>query len=304
MEDREKGNYRRHKSTNSKVRTQQKRQFLRQADAQQDVDSGSARYPYNGKGKSADVTQRGPNIADIELSESDERAQDGGMTAGMDPVQDGKSPTAGRQDKTSTSKLLPKSSSECIRMTPPLSQPASPPRQGLGSVGGYAESRTPYDQPVSTVPTPSERRKLFARIMTTKSEDPHEATIRDDTGSDVDWIHPNILRRCGIKPRKCPEAHFRLFGGETISVSEQVEVRLATKGNRTFVRLFHVSPTGSDEQVVLGREFVDEFGLANKYFAEKLVRDACIVVKMEMTVSDVLKPHSADSGVLHLTNTG
>ncbi|KAK9788200.1 hypothetical protein SCARD494_09952 [Seiridium cardinale] len=153
----------------------------------------------------------------------------------------------------------------------------SPHRDALAS---------PWDSPKASsqsihLQNVDSRRKnqvLCAKILTARSMEPHVVRIQDDTGTDVNWIHPKLVERCGLERERCEAKRFRDFQGRVYGCSERVRVRWAGKENKSIDGWFLVAPGQSTVELVLGNEFVSEYGRANKFCDAEEVGDARILI--------------------------
>ncbi|KAK6079538.1 hypothetical protein SCUP234_05707 [Seiridium cupressi] len=119
---------------------------------------------------------------------------------------------------------------------------------------------------------------LCAKILTAKSTEPHVVRIQDDTGTDVNWIHPKLVERCGLERERCEAKRFRDFQGRFYRCSERVRVRWAGRDNKSIDGWFLVAPGRSTVELVLGNEFVSEYGRADKFCDAEEVGDARILI--------------------------
>ncbi|KAK9415845.1 hypothetical protein SUNI508_10145 [Seiridium unicorne] len=177
----------------------------------------------------------------------------------------------------------------------------SPHRDALAS---------PWDSPKASsqsvnLQNVDSRRKnqvLCAKILTAKSTEPHIVRIQDDTGTDVNWIHPKLVERCGLERERCEAKGFRDFQGRFYRCSERVRVRWAGKDNKSIDGWFLVAPGRSTVELVLGNEFVSEYGRADKFCDAEEVSDARILISdpasTPLTLPVVLHCHWIDMGLV------
>jgi hypothetical protein len=132
--------------------------------------------------------------------------------------------------------------------------------------------------------TGSQKPTLWVKILTVRSRDIHEFMISDDTGTTANWIHPDIVRKCGLTRKKCEARVFDDFQGGTFICHEQVEVRWIGKGDIFFDDVFMVAPQTSGISLLLGEDFVDKRGRAKLHCVEKFAEPAHVVVMKKAKV--------------------
>lgn len=127
---------------------------------------------------------------------------------------------------------------------------------------------------------------LCARILTVKAGEPYLVAARDDTGTPVNWIHPSLVERCGLHREPCAPATFKDFQGGLFECRERIQVRWFGKNKKTREDEFFLAPLGSDVELVLGREFVKQHGLAEAVCEQTSVADARVFVAIRKDVSN------------------
>ncbi|KAH8660567.1 hypothetical protein BX600DRAFT_57796 [Xylariales sp. PMI_506] len=119
---------------------------------------------------------------------------------------------------------------------------------------------------------------LCAKILTATASKPYTARIRDDTGTDVNWIHPDLADACGLEREPCEPRNFRDFQRGMFKCTELVHVRWAGKDNKSIDGIFYVSPRQSAIELVLGEPFVRAHGRAHEFCAVEDVGNARILL--------------------------
>ncbi|KAM0809297.1 hypothetical protein AB5N19_09640 [Seiridium cardinale] len=115
----------------------------------------------------------------------------------------------------------------------------------------------------ASVPSPHHQHDLWGIILTEGGR--QDVRIKDDTGTQVNWIHPNLVKRFKLKIESCNRQTFEDFQGKSFKVEHVVW--FTWMGRRqdkecTYYGEFYIAPERSSIEVVLGEQFVHENGLA------------------------------------------
>ncbi|KAH9904470.1 hypothetical protein F4778DRAFT_732582 [Xylariomycetidae sp. FL2044] len=89
-----------------------------------------------------------------------------------------------------------------------------------------------------------------------------EVRMKDDTGTPVSWIHPDLARRYKLAVESCDMPNFKDFHGKRFDAKEFVWFTWLGRDKVTFCGKFYLAPKRSNIDVVLGEEFVDAHGRA------------------------------------------
>lgn len=135
--------------------------------------------------------------------------------------------------------------------------------------------------------TATKKPMLWAKILVITSPQGHEVKVSDDTGTDVNWIHPQILRKCSIPRVSCQPRIYRDFQGNDYAVTEYVRVRWCGKNENSKEDTFYVAPEASAIGMVFGNNFVRERGRIEDYCSEKLVREMRTFAFRDMRVGSL-----------------
>jgi hypothetical protein len=115
---------------------------------------------------------------------------------------------------------------------------------------------------------------------------PYEVRMTDDTGTPVNWIHPDLVKRFKLELESCETKTFKGMRGKPFKVKEFVWFTWVGRDQKTYSGTFYVAPRESNIDVMLGDEFVKANGRAHDVCApEQVVKDARVFVTSTVKVS-------------------
>ncbi|KAI1342728.1 hypothetical protein F5Y15DRAFT_412412 [Xylariaceae sp. FL0016] len=136
-----------------------------------------------------------------------------------------------------------------------MAAPAILSRNGTPTTSGQHESAPPSRSEVD----------LWGIIVTEKGQR-HDVRVKDDTGTPVNWIHPDLARRFSLKVEKCDRQRFEDFKGNTFKAESCVYFtwfgKSKEKDNASYYGAFYIAPERSSIDMLLGEEFVHTYGFA------------------------------------------
>lgn len=112
---------------------------------------------------------------------------------------------------------------------------------------------------IETVPDP--QTDYWGTIMTDKGQ--HDVRMQDDTGTRVNWIHPDLAKRLKLEVESLSSSDtrgFLNFSGKPVTAKQAVRFTWSGQNNKTYFEQFYIAPAKSDVDVVLGKAFVDKHG--------------------------------------------
>jgi hypothetical protein len=110
--------------------------------------------------------------------------------------------------------------------------------------------------------------------------------VREDTGSFVNWISPAEVNRLAVPVRGIlqPKIYFGLEGQE-YHATQEVTLTLTGHTSKSSHAVFLVAPEGFPVNgVVVGTDFIQQWGHAHVLFPETKEREMMIMVQNRVTV--------------------
>jgi hypothetical protein len=126
----------------------------------------------------------------------------------------------------------------------------------------------------------------MAKTINRQDSSSQYLSIKEDTGSSVNWIHPKWVRKLSLDPSDVEEMHeFAGFDGSTFTPTKQVSLTLTPQRGKTLRDMFFVAPNDFPvDGVIVGTQFVMEFGHIHSRFAEKKAEPMLLMVQSKTTV--------------------
>ncbi|KAI3327645.1 hypothetical protein HD806DRAFT_329314 [Xylariaceae sp. AK1471] len=128
-------------------------------------------------------------------------------------------------------------------------------------------SQIPIPATASTndsAPPKHQQPDMWGTILTEKCG-PRDVRMMDDTGTPVNWIHPDLARRLKLELEECESQRFYDFHQKRYKVKQAVWFSwIGEVDNKTYYGKFYVAPKQSGIDVILGDEFVEANGRASK----------------------------------------
>jgi hypothetical protein len=115
---------------------------------------------------------------------------------------------------------------------------------------------------------------LWAKILTVRHPQGYEVRVKDDSGTDPNWIHPRIVEECEIQQISCSAKRFIDFQGNSFECTKMVRVRWSGKKDNSFDETFYVAPTNSRFDLLFGKIFGKKHGCVQKHCSPKSESDA------------------------------
>jgi hypothetical protein len=125
----------------------------------------------------------------------------------------------------------------------------------------------------------------------------YDVRVKDDTGTPVNWIHPNVVKNCKLDSlaKACPPRFFVNMNGKSFKCEKCVQITWCGRGKNSYEELFFISPEKAPIDMVLGQEFVDKHGRAKDICADSPKNaDARMFVATKMTVSKECSHNSCE----------
>ncbi|KAK8123195.1 hypothetical protein PG984_011865 [Apiospora sp. TS-2023a] len=113
----------------------------------------------------------------------------------------------------------------------------------------------------ATEHSPDHLTDFWGTVMTDNGE--RDVRMKDDTGTPVNWIHPDLAKRLKLEVESLSSSDtrgFLDFSGKTFTAKQAVHFSWSGRKPTTYFEQFYIAPAKSDIQVVLGKAFVDTHG--------------------------------------------
>ncbi|KAF7537672.1 hypothetical protein G7054_g3545 [Neopestalotiopsis clavispora] len=96
----------------------------------------------------------------------------------------------------------------------------------------------------------------------------YDVRVKEDTGTPVNWIHPNVVKNCKLDPlvEARPPRSFVDMNGKRFKCERCVRITWCGRGKNSYMGDFFISPEKAPIDMLLGDEFVTRHGR---------VRDIC-----------------------------
>jgi hypothetical protein len=117
----------------------------------------------------------------------------------------------------------------------------------------------------------------------------HDVRVKEDTGTPVNWIHPDVVRDCNLGPMEeaCAPRCFIDMSGKYFKSERCIWITWCGRSRNTYEELFYVSPRRAPISMVLGEEFVNKNGRVREICADRRkAEDARVFVAASLTVSE------------------
>lgn len=133
---------------------------------------------------------------------------------------------------------------------------------------------------------PCQQPGIWGTILKSKGR-PYDVRMEDDTGTRVNWIHPDLIKRCKLDREDCKTEMFEDFQGNPFKVKEQVWFTwVGRKDDKTYSGVFYPAPRKSRIDVVLGDDFVKANGRSQDVCApERRLGDMRLFAQRSMSAS-------------------
>lgn len=132
----------------------------------------------------------------------------------------------------------------------------------MASSSPPTKAKVTPSKPIEAVETsPDLQTDFWGTIMTDKGQ--HDVRMKDDTGTSVNWIHPDLAKRLKLEVESLGSSDTRAFldfSGKPVTAKQAVRFTWSGRNNKTYFEQFYVAPAKSDIDVVLGKTFVDKNG--------------------------------------------
>jgi hypothetical protein len=112
-----------------------------------------------------------------------------------------------------------------------------------------------------------------------------EVKVNEDTGTDVSWISPNLVRQCDLQILPAPSEFFQDFGGKMHQPIGLVKIPITGKLNKSAYVEFYVAPENSPIGLIVGNRFIQTIGHSHTVFEEE-PGSALIMVQQRVTVGE------------------
>ncbi|KAI1318786.1 hypothetical protein F5Y16DRAFT_112541 [Xylariaceae sp. FL0255] len=115
----------------------------------------------------------------------------------------------------------------------------------------------------------------------------YDVRVKEDTGTPANWIHPNVVKSCGLSSFEeacAPPRLFKDMSGKIFKCERCVRVTWCGKKRNSYEEVFLVSSEKAPIDMVLGSEFVDKHGRAKDNCADRpKAEDARMFVAKALT---------------------
>lgn len=127
---------------------------------------------------------------------------------------------------------------------------------------------------------------IWGTILKSKGG-PYDVRMTDDTGTPVNWIHPDLIKRCKLDRETCRTEMFKDFHGKPFKVKEYVWFTWVGRlDDKTYAGVFYPAPRESEIDVLLGDDFVKTNGRAQDVCApERRLKDMRLFAQSSMSAS-------------------
>jgi hypothetical protein len=130
----------------------------------------------------------------------------------------------------------------------------------------------------------------FATTINIRTGGNHYVPIKEDTGTDVNWITRGLVQQLALHILDAPAGmKFRDFNGNDFEAKHRVTLPLVGETNKSQHAECFIAPDGFPfDCVVVGSAFVNEAGPPHELFAEKPEGTAFVMIQTPVTVSSLL----------------
>jgi hypothetical protein len=116
----------------------------------------------------------------------------------------------------------------------------------------------------------------------------YDVRVKEDTGTPVNWIHPDVIKRCKLDSlvEACTPRSFVDMNGKNFKCERCVSVTWCGRKRNSYEEIFFVSQERAPIQMVLGDDFVTKHARAKEICADTpKAADARMFVAKPLTVS-------------------
>lgn len=94
--------------------------------------------------------------------------------------------------------------------------------------------------------------------------------VREDTGTDVNWVSPQLAKDCAFPVRDVTDKNPRWdFNGEPFCAKQRVKISFTGKLEKTSQTEFFVAPKSFPfEGLIVGNDFINSVGHAHNVFLD------------------------------------
>jgi hypothetical protein len=152
----------------------------------------------------------------------------------------------------------------------------------VAAMDGFIGGSRQMTSSVSQWPT----KPQFAMINNPITMEFHVAHVKQDTGSQKNWISPQLVAECQLKTAKGDCGELYQFDGKTVKSTHFVNVTWVGRNqNRTEYFTCFVAPEAAPFNILVGEEYIQQYGCTTFWEKPSDVNTGLILIAGKQTVS-------------------
>jgi len=128
-------------------------------------------------------------------------------------------------------------------------------------------------------------RTRWTQILNPNTGNTQDVKVNEDTGTDVSWISPKLVRQCGLQILPAPSQFFLDFDGKTHQPTGLVNIPITGKLNKSAHVEFYVAPENAPIGLIVGNRFIQTFGHSHTVFEDE-PGSALIMLQQRVTETE------------------